>query len=138
MAGCAVSRVFVSARRGANFILRTSENLEGERKTVTTLFADIKSSTELIEDIGKCAPSSTWDSTCQYLFNGKTRFVHCSTFITGCPDHPRLTTRIDEKPKPSTLTAPGQECHGQVCLVTPRTGIQDVTYSIHTVPNGIN
>jgi class 3 adenylate cyclase len=28
-----------------------SENLEGERKTVTTLFADIKSSMEFIEDL---------------------------------------------------------------------------------------
>src|SRR5215470_12843339 len=28
-----------------------SENLEGERKTVTTLFADIKGSMELIEDL---------------------------------------------------------------------------------------
>ncbi|HXZ89309.1 MAG TPA: adenylate/guanylate cyclase domain-containing protein, partial [Candidatus Binataceae bacterium] len=29
----------------------TSENLEGERKTVTALFADIKGSTELMEDL---------------------------------------------------------------------------------------
>jgi class 3 adenylate cyclase len=30
---------------------QTEENLEGERKTVTALFADIKGSTELMEDI---------------------------------------------------------------------------------------
>jgi class 3 adenylate cyclase len=29
----------------------TAEALEGERKTVTALFADIKSSTELMEDL---------------------------------------------------------------------------------------
>ena len=37
------------------------ENLEGERKTVTALFADIKGSMDLIEDLGppkRAAPSS--------------------------------------------------------------------------------
>jgi uncharacterized membrane protein YvbJ len=38
-----------------------SENIEGERKTVTMLFGDIKGSMELIEDLDprKRAPSST-------------------------------------------------------------------------------
>lgn len=68
---------------------------------------------------------------CQYLFNGKTRFAHCSTFVAGRPDDRRLIARIDDKPKPGTLTAPDQEFHAQVVLATPRTGIQIVTFSIH-------
>ena len=69
----------------------------------------------------------------QYLFNGRTRFAHCPTFVTGRPDHPRLTTRIDEKPKPCTLAAPDKKFHAQVVLAPPRPGIQVVTYSIHFV-----
>jgi class 3 adenylate cyclase len=46
----------VAAEKSNNALIRmvdapSSENLAGERKTVTTLFADIKGSTELMEDL---------------------------------------------------------------------------------------
>ena len=87
--------------------------------------------TKFIEDPQQDSLMGGITLACQYLFNGKTCFAHCSTFITGRPDHPRLTMRIDEKPKPGTLAAPDQEFYTQVVLAAPRTRIQIVTSSIH-------
>ena len=45
-------------------ILDARQNLEGERKQVTVLFADIKDSTELIRDLDPRPLSSSWTRLC--------------------------------------------------------------------------
>ena len=94
----------------------------------TDVFHNHKNSSGPVASLARVGGISV---ACQYLFNGKTRFAYRSTFITGRPNHPRLTTRIDEKPKPGTLAAPDQEFHAQVLLATPPPGIRVVTYSSH-------
>ena len=48
----------------AEKILTSRHALEGERKQVTVLFADIKGSTELIEGLTRKRPGSSWTQPC--------------------------------------------------------------------------
>ena len=53
---------------------QTAEGLDGERKTVTALFADIKGSTELMDDPGRHRPLA-------FLYGGIDPGVNGLTFI---------------------------------------------------------
>ena len=48
----------------AEKILTSRRALEGERKQVTVLFADLKGSTELIRDLDPKRPSDSWIPPC--------------------------------------------------------------------------
>jgi len=43
--------------------------------------------TKIARDAWQVSLMSRVPLACQYLFIGKTRFAHCSTFIAGRPDH---------------------------------------------------
>jgi hypothetical protein len=54
------------------------EITDGERKTVTALFADIKGSTELMEDIDKLEPSRNWRARASSY--GRRRAINAQPF----------------------------------------------------------
>ena len=55
----------------------TAENLEGERKTVTALFADIKGSMELIEDLDPEQARAIVDPALKLMMEAVQRYGGC-------------------------------------------------------------
>ena len=84
----------------ADKILQSKSALEGERKQVTVLFADVKGSMELAEQVdpeewhrimGRCARASRWAPTgaCRALSGGESRWSSCEKHLGKKPADPR-------------------------------------------------
>ena len=124
------------------------ENLEGERKTVTALFADIKGSTELMEDLDPEEARAIVDPALKLMIDAVHRYdgyvVQCTGdgifALFGAPvaheDHPQralyAALRMQEELKrySTKLRADGGNCRSQ-CRVGVNTG-EVVVRSIQT------
>jgi class 3 adenylate cyclase len=92
--------------RGAETL--ANENIEGERKTVTALFADIKGSMELIEDLDPEEARAIVDPALKLIMEAVQRYGGYAAPATA--SSPYSAHRLRMKTTPSALCTQPYEC----------------------------